>query len=135
LIILLVAMLLRIPLHWSVTVVLGVLLVVVLGGVLCAGLSMLIASLVRTRERMMGIGQLITMPLFFSSNALYPTSIMPAWLKVIAYINPMSYLVDGLRGMLVVPGNRFGLDVAVLVGAGVLTWAVNTVLYPRLLAG
>ncbi|WP_338028571.1 ABC transporter permease [Brevibacillus fulvus] len=40
------------------------------------------------------------MPLFFSSSALYPIEIMPGWSKLIATINPMSYLVDGLRNLL-----------------------------------
>jgi len=42
---------------------------------------MILASLVRTRERFMGIGQLVVMPLFFASSALYPIAIMPGWLQ------------------------------------------------------
>ena len=38
----------------------------------------------------MGIGQMITMPLFFASNALYPVKIMPGWLKVLSRVNPLS---------------------------------------------
>ncbi len=41
------------------------------------------------------IGQAITMPLFFSSNALYPTALMPGWLQAISRVNPLSYEVDG----------------------------------------
>jgi ABC-2 type transport system permease protein len=37
-----------------------------------------IAGLALSRERLMGIGQAITMPLFFGSNALYPIDLMPA---------------------------------------------------------
>lgn len=59
---------------------------------------MIIAGIVRVRDRLMGIGQAITMPLFFASNALYPLDIMPAWLRVISRINPLSYQVDALRG-------------------------------------
>jgi ABC-type multidrug transport system permease subunit len=33
----------------------------------------------------MGIGQVLTMPLFFASNAIYPLDIMPAWLRAICY--------------------------------------------------
>ena len=40
-------------------------------------LSMMLAGIVLSRERLMGIGQTITMPLFFASNALYPVAIMP----------------------------------------------------------
>ena len=49
----------------------------------------------------MGFGQVITMPLFFASNALYPIDVMPTWLQVVSRINPLSYLVDALRGLLV----------------------------------
>lgn len=50
---------------------------------------------------MMGIGQAITMPLFFASNAIYPISMMPGWLKAIATVNPLSYVVDAMRALLV----------------------------------
>jgi len=50
---------------------------------------------------MMGIGQAITMPLFFASNAIYPVSLMPGWLKVISTINPLSYVVDAMRAILI----------------------------------
>ena len=45
----------------------------------------------------MGIGQLLTMPIFFASNAIYPIDLMPWWLKAIARINPLTYEVDALR--------------------------------------
>ena len=135
-IIIILALVMHIRLHFSVEAAGGVLLIVVLGGAFFSGLSMVIASLVRTRERMMGVGQLITMPLFFSSNALYPMSVMPAWLRVLATVNPMSYLVGGLRGLLTsVPGESFGLDVAVLAFSGLLMWGLNTIVFPRVLVG
>jgi ABC-2 type transport system permease protein len=46
-----------------------------------------IACLVKTRERFMGIGQILTMPLFFAGDAIYPIVIMPAWLQVLAHVN------------------------------------------------
>ena len=49
----------------------------------------------------MGIGQAIMMPLFFASSAIYPVDIMPTWLLVIAHINPLSYIVDAMRALLV----------------------------------
>ena len=42
-----------------------------------ATFSLVVACLVKTRERFMGIGQLLTMPLFFASNAIYPLDLMP----------------------------------------------------------
>jgi ABC-2 type transport system permease protein len=75
----------------------------------------------KTRERFMGIGQLITMPLFFVSNALYPVEAMPQWLQVISAVNPMSYMVDALRSLLItgalqnLPLDFFGTLVACAV--------------------
>ncbi|MGD0057420.1 MAG: ABC transporter permease [Methanomassiliicoccales archaeon] len=78
-----------------------VLVFVLLGAAVFATLSLIIACLVRTQERFMGFGQLLTMPLFLASNAIYPISLMPDWLKVIAYGNPLTYLVDALRGLMI----------------------------------
>ena len=57
----------------------GVIVVIVLGAALFATFSLIIACLVKTRERFMGIGQVLTMPMFFASNAIYPLSMMPEW--------------------------------------------------------
>jgi ABC-2 type transport system permease protein len=107
------------PLRW-----LGVMVIVMLGTAFFACLSMTIAGLAMSRDRLMGIGQAITMPLFFGSNALYPVALMPDWLRVVSHVNPLSYEVDALRHLLIgTPGN-LPLDFAVLVLAtavGVVT--------------
>jgi ABC-2 type transport system permease protein len=94
---------------------------------------MILASLVRTRERFMGIGQLVVMPLFFASSALYPISIMPGWLRVVAHANPLSYEVHGMRQLLlgISAGGTLWLDF--LVAAGFLAVAAVTAAktYPR----
>jgi len=66
-----------------------------------AALSVCLASLMKTRERFMGIGQAITMPLFFASSALYPIALMPKAIQYFAVINPMSYSVDAVRALTV----------------------------------
>ncbi|MEM0026185.1 MAG: ABC transporter permease [Zestosphaera sp.] len=43
------------------------------------------------------IVNLITMPLLFMSGVFYPIDNLPEWMKVIAYVNPMTYAVDGMR--------------------------------------
>lgn len=112
--------------------ILGVAALVVLGSAFFSCLSMSIAGIVLTRDRLMGIGQAITMPLFFSSNALYPTSVMPGWLQPVSKVNPLSYEVDGLRGLLIGTSAHVGLDFAVLLCASILSiWAAATLL-PRL---
>src|SRR5689334_694495 len=83
-----------IGIRWTVWGVVGAVVLLLLGTAAFACLSMILAALVRTRERFMGIGQLVVMPLFFASSALYPLAIMPAWLRTIAHANPLSYEVD-----------------------------------------
>ena len=106
--------------------------VVVLGSVFFACLSMTLAGLVRNRDRLMGIGQAITMPLFFASNALYPVDIMPGWLRSLSRVNPLSYEVDALRELLIgIPSNPL-LDVGVLAVAAVAGIAAASALLRRL---
>jgi len=88
----------------------GVFIVVVLFAMCFASFSMTLASLLKTRDRMMGIGQAITIPLFFGSNAIYPVSLMPVWLQTISRFNPLSYVVDAMRSMLLT-GDYSGLPV------------------------
>jgi ABC-2 type transport system permease protein len=106
--------------------------VVVLGSAFFSCLSMTIAGLALSRDRLMGIGQAITMPLFFSSSALYPERIMPGWLQVISKCNPLSYEVDALRGLLIGTQAHLGLDVLVLVIATVAGVTASAMLLPRL---
>jgi ABC-2 type transport system permease protein len=126
------ALILRIPLVITVWSLLGVLLIVMLGAGFFTGLSMIIASIVKTRERFMGIGQVITLPLFFASNAIYPVTIMPRWLQVVASVNPLSYMVDGLRG-LIISGDlsQLPLDIAVLVVVTLIISGLSAWLYPK----
>ncbi len=113
----------------------AVCLVVVLGSSLFATFSLVIACLVRSRERFMGIGQLLTMPLFFASSAIYPISLMPPWLQVVAMLNPLTYMVDALRALMVVGGTSargVPFDVTVLTVVLIALVAVGSRLYPRL---
>jgi len=118
------------PLHF-----LGVVAALVLGSACFCCLSITIAGLVLSRDRLMGIGQAITMPLFFASNALYPVQLMPGWLQVINHINPLSYEVEALRGLLVGTPARFALDFGVLAVAAAVMISVAAALLPRLARG
>ena len=59
------------------------------------------------------------MPLFFGSNALYPVSVMPGWLQAVSKVNPLSYQVDALRGLLLGTPSHLLLDFVVLLVAAV----------------
>jgi ABC-2 type transport system permease protein len=122
----LLALAIGVKMNWNPWALLGVFTIVLLGASLFSTFSLVIACLVKTRERFMGIGQVMTMPLFFASNAIYPISIMPHWLQVVSKINPLSYEVDALRALMLVGGVAafpLWLDFAVLLG-----WATALVL-------
>jgi ABC-2 type transport system permease protein len=112
--------------------ILAAMAVVVLGSAFFACLSMTLAGLVRNRDRLMGIGQAITMPLFFASNALYPVEAMPQWLRWLSAINPLSYEVNALRGLLIGTPTNAVLDITVLVVAAVLGVVTAAALLRRL---
>src|SRR5207249_4010347 len=126
---------LGVDLRFSPGAILGVLAAIILASAVFATLSLMVACLVKTRERVIGIGQVLTMPLFFASNAIYPVALMPGWLRVVAAVNPLTYQVDALRALMIQGGiSTFGLgfDFAVLAGVLALFVAAASRLYPSL---
>ena len=120
--------------RWNPLDLLGVVCVVLLGAAFFSTLSLIIACIVKTRERFMGIGQILTMPLFFASNAIYPIAMMPHWLQIISNANPLTYEVDALRALMVIGGASsygVGIDLAVLVLATSALVIVAARLYPN----
>jgi ABC-2 type transport system permease protein len=112
-----------------------VILFVALGAGLFSTFSLIIACIVKTRERFMGIGQVLTMPIFFASNAIYPIKLMPGWLKTVSSLNPLTYEVDGLRSLMLRGGeSTFGLahDFAALIIAASVFVVIATRIYPRM---
>ena len=74
------------------------------------------------------------MPLFFASNALYPVSVMPAYVSTITSLNPLSYMVDALRELMVnSPARHYGLplDLLVLALVDVAVVALASKLFAR----
>ena len=128
------AFLLGVKLRWNPLDLLGVVCAVLLGAAFFSTLSLIIACIVKTRERFMGIGQILTMPLFFASNAIYPIAIMPNWLQIISNANPLTYEVDALRALMVVGGASsygIGMDLAVLLLATSAFVIIAARLYPN----
>jgi ABC-2 type transport system permease protein len=116
-VVLIVSALLGVSLSHNPLDILGSFIVVMMGAGFFSCLSMTVAGVVLKRDRLMGIGQMITMPLFFASNALYPVAIMPAWLRALSAVNPLSYEVDALRGLLIDTHAHLLLDFGVLFSA------------------
>jgi ABC-2 type transport system permease protein len=130
------AFLLNIHLRWDLLAFIGVLFTVMLGGAIFSTFSLIIACIVKKRERFMGIGQVLTMPLFFASNALYPIEMMPKWLQIVSLLNPLSYQVDALRSFMITnEATSFGLliDFAVGLFAFLVLVIIATRAYPKIL--
>ncbi|MDR3455958.1 MAG: ABC transporter permease [Verrucomicrobiae bacterium] len=129
------SLLLGVKLNWAPPALLNVLVTVILAATLFSTFSLVIACIVKTRERFMGVGQVLTMPLFFASNAIYPTDIMPGWLKLVSHLNPLTYVVDALRTcMLAGSTSDFGLtvDYVVMLATTTVLVLMGAKLYPRL---
>jgi ABC-2 type transport system permease protein len=68
-------------------------------------LSAAIAVSMESPEGLQGIITLLTMPIFFASNALYPVNAFPEALKIASFYNPLTYLINGIRYFAI--GDRF----------------------------
>ena len=134
LIIYLLSLILGVHLNLDVLNLVGLLLVAMLGAALFSTFSLLIACVVKTRERFMGFGQVLTMPLFFASNAIYPIAMMPDWLQFISRINPLTYEVDALRALMLsgaVSSYGIGVDILVLAGITMVLVIIGGKIYPN----
>jgi ABC-2 type transport system permease protein len=135
-IIMVLAYFLGVPLKLDAFSIAGLVLAILLGAALFSTFSFVIACLVKTRERFMGIGQVLTMPLFFASNAIYPITMMPHWLQLIARVNPLTYLVNALRALMVQGGTSsvgLPLDFAILAVVFIALIALGARLYPGII--
>jgi ABC-2 type transport system permease protein len=94
-------------------------------------LGLLVAARVRTIQSFMALVQMLVMPLFFLSGALFPVSNAPAWLTLLTRFNPLTYAVDPLQRTVLAH-----LDEGAAASAGVswLGWPVPTALELGLVA-
>jgi ABC-2 type transport system permease protein len=81
----------------ALTAIGGVLLFAVLFSLSMMFLSSAIAMKVRDHNVSQAIITILTLPLFFASNALYPLDSLPMALKIVAYINPLTHFINGMR--------------------------------------
>ncbi len=63
------------------------------------GISLAVATVIKTPETLFAVVNFLTMPLIFSSNAMFPLAAMPLWLQLIARYNPVSYAVLPMRSL------------------------------------
>ena len=83
-------------------------------GVLISTFATTIALYLDDHDSYAAFNTMISMPLFFTSSALMPYSVMPAWLATLAHLNPLSYAIDAVRE--VTAGGLPIVPIAVLLG-------------------
>jgi ABC-2 type transport system permease protein len=59
--------------------------------------GLVIAARIKQMQAMMGLMQMILMPLMFLSGILYPLAGLPRWLNILVHVNPITYAVHPLR--------------------------------------
>jgi ABC-2 type transport system permease protein len=81
------------------------------------GFGLIIASKMEDFQGFQIIMNLIIMPLFLLSSAIFPVDRLPLGLEVLVRLNPLFYMVDGLRGSLTGANNIFPplIDLGIVV--------------------
>lgn len=106
-------------------------------GIAWSGISTFIGLATKNSESTLMISLLTTFPLLFLSTAVMPKFLLPSWVQTVATYNPMSYIADALRG-LIIPGFdwtvlAYGLLTILIVGAISLT--ATTSMFRRTVSG
>jgi ABC-2 type transport system permease protein len=65
------------------------------------GLGLIFASKMKDMQGFSIVMNFVIFPLFFLSGALYPLDNFPGWLRALSYLDPLTYGIDGLRGVLI----------------------------------
>ena len=90
----------------------------ILSALVAVGFGIMIATFTKDFQGFQLIMNLLLFPMILLSSAFFPIDTMPCWLKVLSEINPLTYVVDGLRGSLM-GYNHFPLHVDFLIVFGV----------------
>jgi len=85
----------------------GGLLLITLFGLGFAGIGLAVASKTSSTGGYHMLIFMLTLPLLFLSNALYPLESLPTWMQIGSNVNPVSYVVDGMRQTIFDIGSDF----------------------------
>jgi ABC-2 type transport system permease protein len=84
------------------TGLLGVLFIVIISGLFgmaLAGINTMIALQTRNTETTFLLGNFVNLPLMFTSTAMMPKSFLPDWMQKVVQVNPITYGIEGMRGL------------------------------------
>lgn len=126
LLLILIAPLVDVP--WSVPVVLGCFLLMLLLAASITAFGVMIAARIQQMQSFMGVMQMIIMPMFFISGALYPVNNLPGWLTVLNRFDPITYAVDPMRKLVFAHVDNIPPQLASTTGVTWFGWVVPTAL-------
>ncbi|MHB8278445.1 MAG: ABC transporter permease [Candidatus Humimicrobiaceae bacterium] len=94
-------------------------------------LGIMIASRMTSFEGFGTINNFLVMPLFFLSGAMYPIDRVPAWLKPLIYINPVTYSVNLLRGIVLKTETNYLTDIGVIIIFALIILSITTYIFVK----
>jgi len=110
-----------------------IMLIVILFSLGFSGISVVVAAVAKSQETFWGVINFLGMPLFMLSPALFPLELLPSWLAFIAKLNPVTYSVILIRGMMTnaAPTISMVYDIAVISGFVVAMVALASYVFTR----
>lgn len=108
---------------------------VILIAILFTSLGIAIASSITDMQGFQLIINFLVQPIFFLSGALFPLQGLPAVMEVVTQIDPLTYGVDGIRGVLI-NVSKFGIhiDLIIMVILAVILLGIGSYLFERIQA-
>lgn len=95
-------------------VIVPIMAIVILFSLGFSGISVMVAATAKSQETFWGIINFLGMPLFMISPALFPLELLPDWLAVAAKLNPVTYTILLIRGLMT--GVTEGVSPALSIG-------------------
>jgi ABC-2 type transport system permease protein len=95
--VILIALAWAVDVPYSVAFVLGVFGMMLLLAFAMTAFGVMVAVRIKQMQAFMGVTQMVVMPMFFISGALFPVTGLPAWLAFLNRIDPITYAVDPMR--------------------------------------
>ncbi len=99
----------------NIFLIVPIMAIVILFSLGFSGISVMVAATAKSQETFWGIINFLGMPLFMLSPALFPLDLLPEWLALAARLNPVTYTVLLVRGMMT-GVNEGGIDTLMSIG-------------------
>lgn len=113
---------------YDAVMILGILALLLLLSAAIAAFGVMIAARITQMQSFMGVMQMIVMPMFFISGALYPVNNLPAWLTLLNRVDPLTYAVDPMRKLIFNHIDTLPPQLAGTTGVTWFGWNVPTAL-------